>query len=331
MGLWSNSNSENQKPLDPNEDGKGREWQLIREVMLDVVTEKRRARRWSVFFKLAGLTYLIAIVAMISAQSGKDLTGQTTAHTGLITLDGEIGANASANADTVVTGLRDAFDNESAKAVVIRINSPGGSPVQSDMIYNEIRRLRALHTDKKVYAVITDMGASGAYYVASAADEIYASPASLVGSIGVISSNFGFAGLMEKLGIERRVFAAGDNKSMLDPFTPLHENQVEHLQVMLEKIHRQFETAVRQGRGNRLKDDPDLFSGLFWTGEQAKDLGLIDGFGTPGSVARDKVGSEDIVDYTPKSNSFDHWAKKLGVMASKAVTSALSSQAAEVW
>ena len=236
-------------------------------------------------------------------------------HVAMVDLNGAIMADSPASADLISTGLREAFEAENAQAVLLRINSPGGSPVQSNFVYNEIRRLRAEHPDKKLYAAITDMGASGAYYIASAADEIYADPASIVGSIGVIMANFGLQEAADKLGVERRVYTAGENKDLLDPFAPVKDKDREHVQTMLDEIHQQFIGAVKQGRGDRLKVDghPELFSGLFWTGQRALELGLVDGLKSPGQVARDVVGVERTVDYTVSASPLDKVLKKFGV------------------
>ncbi|MDE2095512.1 MAG: signal peptide peptidase SppA, partial [Burkholderiales bacterium] len=229
----------------------------------------------------------------------------------LVELQGEIAADTLASADNINDALRAAFDDPDSKAVVLRINSPGGSPVQAGIINDEIRRLKKLH-HKKVYAVIEDTCASGAYYIAVAADEIYADKASVVGSIGVLMDSFGATGLMDKLGIERRLLTAGDNKGIGDPFSPLLPKQRAFLQAMLDQIHQQFIAVVRQGRGNRLKETPELFSGLFWNGQQALSLGLVDHLGNLDYVAREVVKAEDVVDYTPRENVAERLAKRFG-------------------
>ena len=224
-------------------------------------------------------------------------------------------ADELASADNVVSSLRAAFEDKKTKGVVLRINSPGGSPVQSGYIYDEIKRLRGLNPDVKVYAVISDLGASGAYYIASAADEIYADKASLVGSIGVTAATFGFVGAMDKVGVDRRVYTSGEHKAFLDPFQPQKPEETEFWQGVLETTHKQFIASVKSGRGDRLKVEqhPELFSGLIWSGEQALELGLVDALGSTSYVAREVIGAKDIVNYTREENPFDRFAKKLGM------------------
>ena len=291
-----------------------KEWKLIERMVMSAQDEQRKSRRWGIFFKLATLGYFfVALLVFSPGLWNSDMPNSSKDHTALVDLNGIIMADSDANADRLIKGLRKAFKAEHAKGVLLRINSPGGSPVQAGLVYREIRRLRKEYPDKKLYAVITDIGASGAYYVAAAADEIYADPASLVGSIGVISDGFGFVGAMQKIGIERRVFTAGENKAMLDPFQPIDEHQKAYFASILGDVHQQFIDAVKTGRGDRLKDDPTLFSGLFWSGRQALDLGLIDGLASPSQVAREMIGQEDIIDYTPAKSPFDNFVGKLGV------------------
>lgn len=301
-----------------------KEWKLIEKMVASAQDEQRKARRWGIFFKLAGLAYLLlALLVFGASRWSGDMPSTSKPHTAVVEVNGIIMADSEANADTLVSGIRDAFKAENAKGVVLRINSPGGSPVQSGLVYREIRRLKNEFPHKKVYAVITDVGASGAYYIAAAADEIYADPASIVGSIGVVSDGFGFVGAMEKLGVERRVFTSGANKAMLDPFQPLEESQRAYFASILGDVHQQFIDAVKEGRGNRLKDDPEIFSGLFWSGRQALDLGLVDGLASTGQVAREIVGQEDIVNYTPRRNPLDSLIGKLGVSMADRFMSAL--------
>jgi protease-4 len=239
--------------------------------------------------------------ASLQEHDGPDVSAMTDGqHTALVELSGVIADDSDAEADLVAGGLRAAFEDEGTVGVILRINSPGGSPVQSRYIYDEIRRLRGLHPDIPLYAVIVDVGASGGYYVAAAADRIYAAESSLVGSIGVRMDGFGLVEAIDKLGIERRLLTAGEDKGMLDPFLPVDETQQAHVQGLLEEIHRQFIDAVRDGRGDRLKDDPKIFSGLIWTGEQGVELGLVDAIASSGQVARDVIGAEKIVNFTPK-------------------------------
>ncbi|MFC0708393.1 S49 family peptidase [Azorhizophilus paspali] len=298
----------------PPERGDEKSWKLLEKTLLATVEERRRARRWGIFFKLLGFAYLVALLAMFSPALSLREAARSGEHTALVEVRGMIADDEAASADNVVGSLRAAFKDKHTKGVVLRINSPGGSPVQSGYIYDEIRRLRAEHPDTKLYAVITDLGASGAYYVASAADAIYADKASLVGSIGVTAASFGFVGAMERLGVERRVYTAGEHKAFLDPFQPQKEGEVRFWQEVLEVTHRQFIDSVKQGRGERLKDKehPELFSGLVWSGEQALQLGLVDALGSASHVAREVVGAEDLVDFTVRETPFDRFAKKLG-------------------
>lgn len=289
----------------------------LRDIALEGIRERRRARRWGLLFKFLLLAYLVAILLLTlpSLQGEAQMPG-TAPHTAVVDLDGTIAADTPASADRVINGLEEAFSASGARAVMLRINSPGGSPVQARRIYAAIQRLRAAHPDKPLYAVTGDIAASGAYYVAAAADRIYADPASLVGSIGVIMGGFGYTGAMEKLGIERRLYTAGRNKAMLDPFSETTPAVEEHVQSMLEEIHQQFIDAVKQGRGDRLASDrDDIFSGLVWTGARAVDLGLADALATPDEVARDVVGVARTVDYTPRGGFLERVMNRLGVTA----------------
>jgi len=280
--------------------------QLARELLRD----RRSERRWRVFFRLAWLTAVVFIAWGVLVQHAK-VSAAAGPHTALVELRGEIASDTEANAENIVAGLKSAFEESSAQAVVLRINSPGGSPVQAGIINDEIRRLKALHK-KKIYAVVEESCASGAYYVAVAADEIYVDKASIVGSIGVLMDGFGFTGVMDKLGVERRLLTAGSNKGMLDPFSPLDERQKAYAQAMLDQIHRQFIKVVKDGRGKRLKETPETFSGLFWNGEEAVKLGLADKFGNLDYVAREVVKAEEVIDYTPKENVAERLAKRFG-------------------
>jgi protease-4 len=294
------------------ENSKKPEWKLLEKVALASMVEQRKARRWGIFFKSLTFAYLFFIVVAMLPAGRSAMLPADEDHVALVALEGVISANSDANANTVVTGLRAAFDAERSMAVIIAINSPGGSPVQSGYINDEINRLRDLHPDKKVYAVIADIGASGGYYVASAADEIYADKASLVGSIGVISAGFGVNGLLEKVGVDRRVYTSGESKNFLDMFSAEREQDREFWQGVLNVTHKQFIEVVKRGRGDRLLDDPQIFSGLIWTGEQAVEKGLIDGLGSAGYVAREVVGYDDIRDYTVTVSPFEEFAKKIG-------------------
>ncbi|XEG74500.1 signal peptide peptidase SppA [Pseudomonas sp. abacavir_1] len=290
-------------------------WKLLEKAVLAGVQEQRRARRWGIFFKLLTFSYLFGALALFTPLSGLSKSASRSgSHTALIEVKGMIADDEPASADNVVGALKAAFEDSGTKGIVLRINSPGGSPVQSGYIYDEIKRQRGLHPDVKVYAVISDLGASGAYYIASAADEIYADKASLVGSIGVTAATFGFVGTMEKLGVDRRVYTSGEHKAFLDPFQPPKAEETQFWQGVLDTTHKQFIDSVKKGRGDRLKDKdhPELFSGLIWSGEQALQLGLIDGLGSTSYVARDVIKEKEIVDYTVQETPFDRFAKKIG-------------------
>ena len=301
------------------------EWQILEKVATASVTEQRKARRWGIFFKLLTFFYLFVIIASLLPKESS-LGPVYDEHVALVSLDGVIAADAPANANTVVAGLRDAFADDSSKAVILSINSPGGSPVQSGYINDEIYRLKALYPEKKMYAVIADLGASGGYYVASAADEIYADKASLVGSIGVISAGFGFEKLIEKMGVERRIYSAGESKAFLDSFSAEKERDVTFWQSVLAETHAQFIEVVKTGRGERLINDPAIFSGLIWTGEGALAKGLIDGLGSAGYVAREVIGIEDVIDYTVEPNPFEQFAKRIGTYFALGVRSMMAPQ-----
>jgi protease-4 len=291
----------------------GRDWKLIEKLVMSLQSEQRKSRRWGIFFKLLTFTYLFALFAMIQFPISGGFDSVAGKHTAVIDVNGVIAADELASADNIVGALRRAFEEESSVAVIMRINSPGGSPVQSGYVYDEMQRLRGKHPDKKLYAVIADVGASGAYYIAAAADEIYADKASLVGSIGVVAGGFGFTGAMEKLGVDRRLYTAGENKAFLDPFSPEKEEDVEFWEDVLETTHRQFIDSVREGRGDRLAENDQLFSGLVWSGEQALELGLIDGLGSTSHVARQIVGQEELVDYSKRKSPFQDIVDQFGV------------------
>lgn len=272
--------------------------------------EQRRARHWNIFFRLLGFTFLFIILFWALGWIGK-AEMPTGKHTSLVDLDGVIAADQT-SADQIIKGLQAAFKDRNTKGVILRINSPGGSPVQAGYINDEIRRLRAKYPNIPIYTVVEDICASGGYYVAAATDKIYVNKASMVGSIGVLMDGFGFTGSMQKLGVERRLLTAGKNKGFLDPFSPVDPSQEAYAKQMLEEIHQQFIQAVEQGRGNRLKPTPDLFSGLIWTGQDAIRLGLADDYGSAESVARDVIKAEDIVDYTPREGLAERFAKRFG-------------------
>lgn len=307
-----------------------KQWHILEKLAMSSVQEQRRARRWGVFFKLLTFAYLLGALALFSSQNsqfGHKAVSSAEPHTAVVRVFGPIMDEQEASAGIINKGLRDAFAAKNSKAVVLAINSPGGSPVHAGYVYDEIVRLKAANPDKKVYAVISDMGASAAYYIAAAADEIYADKASLVGSIGVISASFGYDQLMGKLGVERRVLTSGENKAFLDPFQPWKEGDKAFWQQSLDVIHQQFIEQVEKGRGDRLKADDKTYSGFVWTGEQALENGLIDGLGSVRSVARDVIGEKELVDYSPPKSPFDAFIKKMGVgMAQAFVTQMKASQ-----
>ncbi|HEX6006671.1 MAG TPA: S49 family peptidase [Burkholderiales bacterium] len=284
---------------------------VLEKVALAAVQEQRRARHWGIFFKLLLFIYLFALLFIAMGWWGKkdSLPGK---HTALVEIRGVIGAEGSASADNVTTGLQDAFKDKRTQGVIVRINSPGGSPVQAGHINDEIRRLRDKYPNIPLYAVVEDVCASGGYYVAVAADRIFVDKSSIIGSIGVLMDGFGFTGAMEKLGIERRLLAAGENKGFLDPFSPIEESQKAHAQNMLSEIHQQFINVVREGRGDRLKETPEMFSGLLWIGTKSIELGLADAMGSVEYVAREVIKAEDIVDFTPRENIAERVVRRFG-------------------
>ena len=295
-----------------NEQDPAWEKKIITKLAESSLQEQKRSRRWSIFFKLLTFGYLITLLVMFSGSemATKNLTSK---HTALVDLTGLIAEGEKASSDNIVTALRDAFEDKNTTGVILRINSPGGTPVQAGYIYDEIIRLRKIHPDTALYAVISDMCASGGYYVAAAADKIYADKASIVGSIGVRMDNFGFVEAMKKLGVERRTLTAGKNKALLDPFAPVDEEVNKHMSTMLQSIHQQFIDAVKKGRGDRLKQSVEgLFSGLIWTGEQSLEIGLVDELASAGYVAREVIGEENIVNFTVTDDLLDRLAKRVG-------------------
>ncbi len=294
------------------------------------LAEQRRARRWGILFKSLVLLYLFAV--LLIAVSGGPIFGsgiqqQAGKHTALVDVQGVIASANDANADRIAAGLRRAFEAEDSQAVVVRINSPGGSPVQAGMIYDEIKRLREAHPDKPVYAVATDLCASGGYYVAAAADRIFANRASMVGSIGVRFGSFGFVEAMEKVGVERRLITAGEHKALMDPFLPTDDEAVAQIDDMVNRVHDQFIDAVRRGRGERIDTEahPKLFSGLVWTGRKAMEKGLVDAMGSPGYVAREIVGAEEIVDYTPQKGFLQRVSDRIGSAIAETIRTQVES------
>src|SRR5438874_6316866 len=299
----------------------GGQWEreLVTKLATAALREQRRARLWGIFFKLLFFAYVTLIVVYAVDWKGRgDMTGGKK-HTAMVEVSGIIAPGSDASAEKVTGALQAAFKDKNTQGVILRINSPGGSPVQAQTIYDEMRRLRKKYPDIPLYAVVEDICASGGYYVAAAADRIYVGRASIVGSIGVLMNGFGFTGLMDKLGVERRLITAGENKGMLDPFSPLEDKDKEYINVLMKDIHQQFIGAVREGRGKRLKETPEMFSGLIWTGEKSVELGLADGYGSLDSVARDVIKAEDIVDYTKKEGFAEKVARRFGAAAASSL------------
>jgi protease-4 len=295
------------------------ERELVTKLATAALKEQRRARLWGIFFKLLTFAYVTLILIMAVDWQGRTDLGGGKKHTAMVEVNGAIGPGTEASAEKVTTALQAAFKDKNTQGVVVRINSPGGSPVQSQTIYDEMRRLRTKYPDIPLYAVVEDICASGGYFVAVGADRIYVGKASIVGSIGVLMNGFGFTGLMDKLGVERRLITAGENKGMLDPFSPLDDKDKQHAQAMMKDIHEQFVGVVREGRGKRLKETPELFSGLIWTGQKSIEMGLADGIGSLEFVAREVVKAEEIVDFTQKENLAEKFAKRFGAGAASAV------------
>lgn len=313
---------DNEKSVDyPNSN---KEWKLIEKVVTGLQDEQRKSRRWGIFFKLVTLAYVIFIAMMLRSPTEGVIKGGAAPYAAVIEVEGVISATQDASADNIIYSLRKAFDDTQVLGVVLRINSPGGSPVQSGYVYDEIKRLKQTR-DIPVYAVIADLGASGAYYIAAAADEIYADKASLVGSIGVVGSSFGFTGIMEKLGVERRLYTSGEHKGFLDPFSPENQEEKEFWQGVLKVTHNQFIEQVRLGRGDRLKETPNMFSGLIWSGEQALEMGLIDGLSSTGSLIRTKFNTEEMVNYTRKPDPWESLVQKLGMSVGAGFATAVTS------
>ena len=296
------------------------ERKTLERIAEDYLVERRRARRWNILFRFFGLVVfafaLLALVALVGF-GDKVCLDQCTA---VIHIDGEIEQSGRTNAEQVISGLKQAYEYPQVKGIVVVINSPGGSPVQAGQIYDEMRRLRAKHPDKPTYAVVEDLAASGGYYIAAGADRIYVDKASIVGSIGVIMQGFGLHEAIEKLGVERRVVAAGEHKSFMDPFQPLDPAEVQHIRSMLAEVHQQFIAAVRAGRGDRLKETPELFSGLVWTGQRAVELGLADAMGSVDYVAREVIKAQEIVDFTPEERLTERIARRFGTALARRVS-----------
>src|SRR5437762_9635066 len=314
MGWFTSRGSKMTDSTDPNW-----ERELIAKLANDALIEQRRRRRWGIFFKLLTFAYItFLLVVMVDWSSRADFAAGKK-HTAMVELSGIIAPGADASAERVTLALQAAFKDKNTQGVVMRINSPGGSPVQAQTIYDEMRRLRKKYPDIPLYAVVEDICASGGYFVAAGVDRIYVSKSSIVGSIGVLMNGFGFTGLMDKLGIERRLITAGERKGMLDPFSPLDEKDRQYAKQLMEEIHRQFIGVVREGRGKRLKETPDMFSGLIRSGERSVELGLADGFGSLDSIAREVIKAEDIVDYTQKEGIAEKFARRFGASAASAL------------
>lgn len=300
------------------EDEKKNRWEkeLLEKLVFSSLQEQKRARNWGIFFRLLTFSYLFVLLFWGLGWFDSDAVGVSDKHTALVDLQGEISAEGLSSAENVKAGLRDAFKHRNTAGVILRINSPGGSPVQAGVINDEIYRLRSQYPNIPFYAVVEDICASGGYYIAVAADKIFVDKASVVGSIGVIMNGFGFTGTLEKLGVERRLLAAGENKGFLDPFSPSNPQQREHAIKMLAEIHQQFISVVQKGRGDRLQDAPDIFSGVVWTGEQSIALGLADALGDVDYVAREVIQAEHIVDFTTQEGLVDRFAKRFGKVTS---------------
>lgn len=308
--------------MDSNESRRESGWEreLLERLAFASLQEQRSRRRWGIFFKVLGFAYLVVLLVVLSGVAGGPPHSKEK-HTALVDLRGVIDSDGDSSAESVVAALNDAFKESNAMGVILRINSPGGSPVQSSIIYDEIKRLRAKYPGKPIHVVVEDVCASGGYFVAAAGDRIYVNRASIVGSIGVLMDGFGFSGTMDKLGVERRLLTAGDNKGFLDPFSPQDQRHRKHAQILLDDIHQQFIDVVRKGRGSRLRETPELFSGLMWTGQQSVALGLVDDFGTVESVARDVIKAETVVDYTLHRSLTDRLAQRFGSAMGSAVAS----------
>jgi protease IV len=302
----------------------GWERDVLEKLAFATLQEQRARRRWNIFFRLMTLVVVLIVLFQVFNFGSADLESPGT-HTALVEIDGTIESGGSGAADTVIPALNRAYEDAGSVGVILRINSPGGSPVQAGMINDEITRLRKAYPKKPLHVVVDEMCASGGYYIAAAADKIYVNKASIVGSIGVLMGGFGFTELMDKIGVERRVMTAGENKAFMDPFSPQTEQQKSHAQSLLNEIHQQFITVVRNGRGKRLKETPDMFSGLFWSGSKAVELGLADGFGTVDSVARNELKAADIIDYTQHEGLPERVLKKFGAAAGEGAVKSLWS------
>jgi protease IV len=311
---------ENQSDNQINSNKPGWEREIVEKLAFAAITEQRRSRRWGIFFKLLMFSYLLAILGISMYPKFKQEIGVGGKnHTAVIDLVGMIAENQNANAESIIDSLRNAAKDKNTKGIILHANSPGGSPVQSAYVYDEIKKIKKEHPDLPIHAVVSDICASGCYYIASATDKIFASPASLIGSIGVIMDSFGFVETMQKLGVERRLITAGAHKALLDPFSPSKPEESQYMQNLINQVHQQFISAVKSGRGSRLKETPDMFSGLVWTGEESIKLGIIDAMGTQDYVAKEVIGAETLVDFTQQERLVDRIAGKLGASFSSGI------------
>ena len=309
----------------PNQEA-GWERKIIEKLALAAVTEQTRARRWGVFFKSLIFIYLFAVFGMaIYPKIKMDIGVDSKYHTAVIDVVGVIAEDKDANASDIIESLRDAVKDTNTKGIILHSNSPGGSPVQSAYVYEEIRKIKKERPDLPIYAVVSDMCASGCYYIASASDKIFVNQSSLIGSIGVLMDGFGFVDIMQKMGVERRLLTAGAHKAMLDPFSPPKEYETKYMQGLLDEVHQQFISAVKAGRGDRLKETPDMFSGLVWTGEAGVKIGVADGFGNDDYVAKEIIGAETLVDFTQQGSLLEKMSGKLGASFGHAIGSLIQS------
>ncbi|MGZ5008404.1 MAG: signal peptide peptidase SppA [Methylobacter sp.] len=300
----------------------GWEREVIEKLALAAITEQTRARRWSIFFKGLLFAYLIVLLGVaMYPKFSQNFGVDSKDHTAVVDVVGMIAEGKEANADNIIESLRNAVKDKHTKGIILHANSPGGSPVQSSYVYEEIRKIKKEHPDLPIYAVVSDICASGCYFIVSASDKIFVNPSSLVGSIGVLMDGFGFVDVMQKLGVERRLFTAGAHKAMLDPFSPSKEDETHYVQSLLNQVHQQFIGAVKAGRGDRLKENPDMFSGLVWTGEEGVKLGIVDGVGNQDYVAKELIGAETLVDFTRQEQLLDKIAGKLGASFGQAIGS----------
>lgn len=311
----SEANSpEAQKGASPAGLGPHWEREVLEKVLLESVREQRIARRWNIGLKLAFLAYLSVALWLAFKPFTEPRYGKDQAHTAIVDVSGMIAEGSRTNADTIIKGLKAATEAKGAKGIILKMNTPGGTPVQAAYVFDEIRAIKKAHPQLPIYAVVSDLCASGGYYIAAATDKIFVNASSVVGSIGVIMNGFGFVGTMDKLGVERRALTAGSHKALLDPFSPVNPDEKAHVQQVLDSIHRQFVTAVREGRGARLKEQPDLFSGLVWTGADGIALGLVDAYGDVRSVAEKEIGAPELVNYTPKEDLLERVSQRIGTM-----------------